>query len=366
MRPISVMVVDDVEILRRRIKRLPLWQEDTGFFIQEEAEDGEEALEKLRKNPVDLLITDIKMPKVDGMELLKRVCEEHLASFVVFLSDYAEFHLAKEAIACGIFDYLVKPVKEEELRILLSRVKEQVAEKEKAVQREKQLSEKLLEKTMVYDPEEDFKQLLERVVKADASVIVYAQQLAEKVFSALEEDLTKTAMVLEKETKSFLGGLFQRCPWMAWMVKEDLKKPLSYRGDEEAEEILSQFVEKIHALWRQVKRFLRFSDRSPLIEELCQYVLHHVEEKLTMETLSEVFYLSKNHIGDLFKEHTGTTLGSYITFVKMERAKILLDEGILKNYEISERLKYNNMEYFSKLFKKNTGMTPTEYREKAQ
>ena len=99
-----------------------------------------------------------------------------------------------------------------------------------------------------------------------------------------------------------------------------------------------------------------------LIHEACLYTLLHVEKNIQLGQLASNLFVTKNHISNLFKRETGITLGQYISKVKVERAKILLSDSILLTYEISLKLGYKDAEYFSKVFKKYTGITPTAYQ----
>src|SRR5690554_2801467 len=105
----KVLLVDDMEISRRQVKRLNLWDGETNFYIAAEAQNGQEALNILRQEEFDLLITDIKMPKIDGIELMKETAENSLCPCVVLLSDYEDFSYARLGIQYGAFDYLGKP-----------------------------------------------------------------------------------------------------------------------------------------------------------------------------------------------------------------------------------------------------------------
>ena len=84
----KLMIVDDEEIIRIEIKRL-IEKSLLGFTLIDEAANGFEAITKLVNQPVDLVITDIKMPKIDGIELLKEVKERNLASCVILISGYS-------------------------------------------------------------------------------------------------------------------------------------------------------------------------------------------------------------------------------------------------------------------------------------
>lgn len=69
----EAMIVDDVEIMRKELKRLKIWGEQTGFIITQEAKNGQEAIKKLRNKNTDIVITDIKMPVEDGIDILKKL-----------------------------------------------------------------------------------------------------------------------------------------------------------------------------------------------------------------------------------------------------------------------------------------------------
>ncbi|MGI6125089.1 MAG: response regulator, partial [Acetivibrionales bacterium] len=111
----KVMIADDIEILRYDLKRMKVWSETKDFAVEGEAENGLDALKKLRASDYDLLITDIKMPIMGGMDLLKAVSQEKLCPCVVLLSDYTEFAYAREGLLHGAFDYLGKPINNKDL-----------------------------------------------------------------------------------------------------------------------------------------------------------------------------------------------------------------------------------------------------------
>ncbi|WP_062354054.1 response regulator transcription factor [Bacillus kwashiorkori] len=110
----KVVLVDDQPIITQGLKALIDW-EDYGFEINYIAQDGLEALNYLKTNPVDLLITDIIMPNMTGLELIKEVKIILPQLKCVILSGYQEFDYIKQGLMLGIENYLVKPVDEEEL-----------------------------------------------------------------------------------------------------------------------------------------------------------------------------------------------------------------------------------------------------------
>ena len=104
----TIVVADDEEDLRRTIIRKIDW-ESIGFQVVGEAENGVEALELVTKNEPDLLLTDIRMPFISGLELARQVREVRPSTQIAFLSGYDDFSYAQEAIRYNIISYLLKP-----------------------------------------------------------------------------------------------------------------------------------------------------------------------------------------------------------------------------------------------------------------
>ncbi|MBB3114686.1 YesN/AraC family two-component response regulator [Paenibacillus phyllosphaerae] len=124
----KVMVVDDDMIVRKGIMTSIAWSEyDIAFTL--EARNGQEAWSKLQEHHVDLILTDIKMPVMSGIELAKKVRSECPDIEMVLLSGYEDFQYAKEAMAIGVRHYLLKPVLAEKLVSTLTGIREQLRSK---------------------------------------------------------------------------------------------------------------------------------------------------------------------------------------------------------------------------------------------
>ena len=116
-----LMIVDDETTIRKGLTQVVNW-EAIDCIIQDTASDGLEAIEKLKENPVDIIITDIRMPGLNGLQLLEKLREKGIAVKVIFISGYAEFEYAQSALRMGSFDYLLKPVEQEKLNQVLIRL----------------------------------------------------------------------------------------------------------------------------------------------------------------------------------------------------------------------------------------------------
>lgn len=124
----TVIVADDEEELRRALIRRVDW-ESIGFSVVGEAENGVEALELVEKYEPDLLLTDIRMPFISGIELARQVREVRPAMQIAFLSGYDDFTYAQQAIQYNIISYLLKPISAAELTDELKKIKEKIDEK---------------------------------------------------------------------------------------------------------------------------------------------------------------------------------------------------------------------------------------------
>ena len=120
MKPKSILVVDDDESLRR-ITQLQL--EEAGYSVTTAA-DGDEALRRMEEDPPALLITDLKMAGISGMDLLKQVREQYPHTAVVMVTAFGTVQTAVAAMKAGAYDYITKPIDYEELMLVVGRAME--------------------------------------------------------------------------------------------------------------------------------------------------------------------------------------------------------------------------------------------------
>ncbi|MBY0754711.1 response regulator transcription factor [Clostridium sardiniense] len=110
----KVMLVDDEKLITQGLLNLIEW-ENLNLEVVNTAQNGEEALEKFKENPVNIVVTDINMPKMSGLDLIKEIKAIDEGVNFIILSGYDEFSYAKKAIAYGVESYILKPINEEEL-----------------------------------------------------------------------------------------------------------------------------------------------------------------------------------------------------------------------------------------------------------
>ena len=167
------MIVDDEKNTREGLK----WAlESTGaeVFL---AENGEQALVKLGNLPVDLIISDLKMPKMDGMELLTHVHEEFPDADFVMLTGHGTVETAVDAMKKGAFDYLIKPVNIDELQLLVDRVFDQKSLKQENERLRREVDDKYGFDSIVGHsaPMENIFEKIRQVAPTKASVLIQGE-----------------------------------------------------------------------------------------------------------------------------------------------------------------------------------------------
>ena len=342
----NILVVDDREVFRRKLKRMPYWEKCNGKFrISGEASNGLEALELLRKQKIDLVLTDIRMPMVDGISLLKQIKQENLCRCVILLSEYAEFSYAKEGILNGAFDYIVKPI----------------------------------DNTKVEDSFERAYTFLSSISETAPSSVRYIDALAEYILSGnLDDTMVYARHVddeLEKDTQSrearaiCMNDLLKKLEESLLSIKPYLKKYFMMKDlfhidlhERTNETEVFTFAEWISRIFKELKPFIPKTDNR-MVREMCELALEQPEEKHSLAGLANTYFVNQKYLGSLFKQEMKVSFSQYLTFLKMRRAKILLLDKCLKIYEIAEVLCYEDVEYFSRIFKNTTGWSPSSYRE---
>ena len=104
-----ILIIDDEYYIRQMLRAAIRW-EDIGYEIVGEAEDGLSALREIERTRPDVVLVDINIPKLFGLELIERITEEYPTVSVVILSAYDKFSYAQQAVRMGVFDYLLKPI----------------------------------------------------------------------------------------------------------------------------------------------------------------------------------------------------------------------------------------------------------------
>lgn len=125
---LKVVVIEDEELVRRGIVMAVDWV-SVGCEVVGEASNGEAGLEVIRRCRPDIVVTDIRMPRMDGLEMLRRLREDGIGASVILLTAYSDFSYAQSALKLGAVDYLLKPFHDGELEAAVERIAERGRER---------------------------------------------------------------------------------------------------------------------------------------------------------------------------------------------------------------------------------------------
>jgi two-component system response regulator YesN len=359
----KVMIVDDFDIFREEIRSMDVWGESSGFVITAEASSGRDAIAKLQAEPVDLLITDIRMPIIDGIELMKKALGDGMCKCVVLMSQFSDFEYARQGIVNGAFEYLLKPVESGDLLRMLQRAAKYIAARDLEQSRITYLENILENNVNDHYPGAKVKQLLQYIGEGSEQAAECAAKLVDTTWSEVDYDHLKTAFILNKVTDSISETVSREYPWIEKIGEAAASDSLDYSELPDVKAMKEHFVKTADTICRLIRTY-EFTDKNnSLVRSACRMVLENLDSHVSLSFLSKKLFISLSYLSQLFKKVTGMNLIDYITMVKMERAKYLLANSRMKSYEIAFQLGYKSDDYFSKLFKKSVGMTPTAFRQ---
>lgn len=341
---INVQIVDDEPIVRIGLKKLIPW-EDHGFQVVCEAQNGVEALKQLDMHTIDLVITDIEMPIMDGMEYIKRINYRQIKPLVVILTAYAEFEYAKTAINYGVAGYILKPIIESQICQILDEVKEKIS-----ITLEGEITSDLDNK------------LIDAVLLADHKAFKIMENIIDEENQYRQDDINGTCFRLFYILETIVNKINKKHTNLNKFEKLDIylsikNKQLLTRAD-----LISEFKEEVSRIFNILEKYYLIN-KNNLVRQACNYVIDHIDERISLAEISSALDISKNYFCSLFKQETGENFLNYVTKLKMQRAKYLLKEKNMKVYEVCNLLGYVDTTHFTQIFKKHCNMTPQEYKK---
>jgi two-component system response regulator YesN len=331
-----IFIVDDEPIIGIGLKTL-IW-EYKRFSEIDTFTDGVSALSSIMANPPDVVLTDIRMPRMDGLELCRNIQQLKLFTKVVVLSGYGDFAYAQKCMSYGVQEYLLKPITEIELFPVLDKM---LAMREAAL-----ISFTLFEQWI--DQLEEAVWMLDKV-RADELLAEGKRELF-----AVETDIQQHQRVYDAVTL-LLKKLNARG---AYRIEV---KPLF-----EENTVITITYERFQVevgIWIQRLSEYRNHERINVLEAAIQYIDEHLfEEELSLDMVAGKLGVTPTYFSHYFKKNTNETFVQYRMRKRIDKAKQLLAVPHYKIIDIGAEVGYDSYPHFSRVFKKATGYSPTEYR----
>jgi two-component system response regulator YesN len=382
----KVLIADDEPLILKNLTQIIDWHSLECMIIGT-AQNGQEALEILEKERVDLLLTDISMPVMSGIDLLKQLHRLPNKPITLLISGYDEFEYAREAIKNNALDYILKPIDYDELQEVIERaIGELKKQKLHDHEYEKYLIYELLtmEKassivTNKYQPyiamavkshDQNIELTIQQIhdLNMERNTKMYVYRMSDKDVIVVLEFSNGFPVLIFESVMVFAQHLIekasQKCVVSIGQTVDclfDIRKSV-----EHARELI-----KFNAFIRSTiitddlikKEYKPKQTAADLIDVAITYIKNHFEQDLGIEQVAEQVGLSVSYFSNLFKQRTGVTFLDYLTNVRVNYACLLLENSELKTYEIAQKVGYTDQRYFSQVFKKKTKKTPSEYRK---
>ncbi len=335
---ISIIVADDQALIREHICKF-VSEIDDEFEVVGSFEDGSDVIEFLKFNKADIILTDVLMCGVSGIDVAKFVYEQKINTHVVIISAYRDFEYARSALSYGVKQYLLKPTSTKELRKVLENIKSEIVKKPVGHNMISEISRIISE--LDFDVSEDVIQKVIGEIMSDSGPldkfradIMQIFQLFDARFTALKLDTS----LVRKIKSEYINT--------AWHFSDDA---------------LKEWVSgNIKALFSFVSNS-KTDKNTEIIKRAIDYINTHYSENISITDVADYVYLNEDYFGKLFRRKLDKSFSDYLTQVRMKEAERLLRTGKFKIYQVGERVGYKSSNYFIKAFKTHTGFTPKEY-----
>jgi len=415
---LKVFLVEDESIIREGLRDSIPW-EQYGFSFVGEAGDGEMALPLIRKTRPDVLITDIKMPFMDGLELSHIVTSELPSTKIIIISGHDDFEYARQAIEIGVEQYLLKPITRSKLQKVLTELKDKIeSEREqsnylKKFQTEYHEYEQLSKRHFfekIFDRKLALKDVYDEAAKLGIELNASCYNIALAYYKDGEEEIIRyfsrfseyilikwninVFCILIMSEKDRIDSLSERCSQNLVRILEassdgewniSVGEPverLSLLADcyEDVNRIFSYrfLIPDVHVITRELVESTRNSPavakENPLddivdvqAKNVIKIALSYIEEnyineELSLNDVASVCNVSPNYFSSLFSNEMKLTFVEYVTNKRISKAKKLLKTTTMHTGDIASAVGYKDQHYFSVVFKKIQGCSPRDYR----
>lgn len=406
----NILVVDDDNIIRRGLKKL-IERLFINHKVIADFQNGCLAYDYLKENhgKVDLVITDIKMPRMTGIELIEETGRnfDEVPLFVV-LSGYDEFNYVRDSMKFGAFNYLLKPIKTEELKSVIKEAEDKIYEnknKGRVIEASLDILKKDFFKKILFSKKEfdnvknsalldniqldedyTYKLIVLKRIENKNIISEFIKDICDE-FGSIENIVfyyKNSVYILFYFSKKIIEDIDNVCKYIVKSTDKFIREEISTYILETTEDVwnlrnqseIMRNIETDNMEMKAKKYFLNDSKKlheilkgkddtnssSTVIRLAKDYIINNFNKNITLKDVAEEVFLSQNYLSELFKKETGEGFYDFISKYRIRKAKEILITTNLKIYEVAERVGYSDSITFGRAFKKLTGVTPNSYR----
>ena len=358
---LRLAIIDDEEETRQIMVNFIDW-EAYGITVIGEASDGLVAYDLINAQRPDIVLIDIQMPGMTGLEVLEKIrLEGAVSPAFIIMSGFDDFEFARKALSLSAVDYLLKPFRPDDVVLAIQRsirhlelIRSDARDAASVNVTRAPLGGGALNFTLLHYPSEEERRLLNSLKTSSPDTIladlkVFWDRLCASNDS--EESRLNCAVILYVEICRFLlerGSRFSKPYFEAWDSTQDVSQNV---------------YQTLESIMLEAFSLIEATDGSHIyVNSAIQYIQAHYNEPLSLEDVANAINLSTSYLSSLFSKVLGTTFIGYVQSVRIERAKELLHTTTLKIYEVAAQIGYDDEKYFSQVFRKVEGISPSQFR----
>lgn len=395
----KLVIADDEPKIRRGIENLLDWHE-LNIDIVGEAEDGEIALEVIKEKKPHIILLDINMPFLNGLNLLQKLKDINNKSIVIIISGYDDFSYAQRALQFNVFDYILKPVNkksmEEIIRKAIYKLDEINKENNYVEWINKQLTGNIdaLKKTFFSEwlnnklsDEEVLKEIkyfnidfgnnigitvVKLVDKLNIEIIdkKWSTELLKFAISNLLNDKFKQSnskFIFDDDKKNIivLNKIDDMLGWITLgnELEADISKYLKCNVIVEQANVSSGILPIKDVYLKIINSVNEKKKCSPMVLLAIKYIgENYYLNHLNINDISDKLEVTSSYLSKLLKKEIGVSFIDYLTNIRIKKAMYIMEDPTIKIYDVAELVGYNNQHYFCRAFKRVVGFSPTEYK----
>ena len=363
MTKIKLIIADDEYFIRARLAKI-ISEKREDINIVSLCEDGEDVLKLLALSNVDILLMDIKMISLSGLEVAKFVYDNKLNTKIILVSGYNEFNYAVEAMRYGVFDYLSKPISEEDL---LSAVDKCILSVNEAKNMSKDTSKTLLSplfpKENTFTSNKDISNVRPLVIKymVNSDEESYKNFIKENTGDIIDNYNATTLYKFIREVINTLDvkyHILQNLTLVEYMQAYIFDK--NVKSVDELNKILMDIGSDCMSLNIASTKEQLISRQ--IIEDIEK---HFCESDYNVTDIAKNLGKNPSYLNTVFKKVHGRTIKHTLSEYRLEKARKLLRLGTPKILDVALQCGYTDIFYFSKRYKSKFGYPPSEENLKA-
>lgn len=345
---INILLVDDEEASLQGMRTLIPW-EKWNCQILAVATNGKKALELINSQKIDIVFTDIKMPEMNGLQLIHEVKKIRKNTDFVIITGYSEFDYAQKAIKYGVKNYLLKPVGISEIEETLLTLTENYSSSKSNQTYQKEIEIKIepfVEQILISVTQKNWNKISEVLLSFFKEIASGGGNLEQTRFLSINflSSLIKNEIIYSNDSTLLLAGEI---------------------GSANSQSGIYGILKDQIMLTQNKDTGLYSKKMNRHIQKILIYLLTHYKDKnITLKWLSEnVTYVKSDYLGKLFLNETGKNFASYLAEYRITRAvEYLRSDPQIHIHDLARMVGYHdNVSYFIQQYKKITKMTPAEF-----